>query len=111
VREALQAGLAGLDLPVLSPRLPGEPKVLDRVAKVLLDEGILLRVGGFLVHRDPLDELKQEIRQRWPPGSRLDVAELKDLTGLTRKFVIPLLEFLDRERVTRRTGNDRMVLA
>ena len=111
VREAQGAGLAGLDLPVLAARLPGEAKVLDRVAKVLLEEGVLLRVGGFLVHREPLDELKREVRHRWPPGSRLDVADFKDLTGLTRKFVIPLLEFLDRERVTRRSGNDRLVLA
>ena len=48
-----------------------------------------------------------------PPGagSHLDVAAFKDLTGLTRKFVIPLLEFLDRERVTRRAGSERLVLA
>jgi selenocysteine-specific elongation factor len=79
---------------------------------VLGDEGLLLRVGeAFLVHRDRLDALKAEVRQRWPPGTRLDVAGFKDLTGLTRKFVIPLLEFLDRERVTRRAGNERQVLA
>ena len=54
--------------------------------------------------------LKDEVRRRWPPGSRLDVAGFKDLTGLSRKFVIPLLEYLDRERVTRRTGADRFVL-
>jgi selenocysteine-specific elongation factor len=38
------------------------------------------------------------------------VGAFKELTGLTRKFVIPRLEFLDRERVTRRSGNDRLVL-
>jgi selenocysteine-specific elongation SelB-like protein len=32
------------------------------------------------------------------------------MTGLTRKFVIPLLEYLDRERVTRRSGTDRTVI-
>jgi selenocysteine-specific elongation factor len=50
------------------------------------------------------------VRRRWPPGSRLDVGGFKELTGLSRKFVIPLLEYLDRERVTRRAGNDRLVL-
>jgi selenocysteine-specific elongation factor len=39
------------------------------------------------------------------------VTAFKDMTGLSRKFVIPLLEFLDRERVTRRAGSDRFVLA
>jgi selenocysteine-specific elongation factor len=35
---------------------------------------------------------------------------VKELTGLTRKHVIPLLEYLDRERVTRRAGADRVLL-
>jgi selenocysteine-specific elongation factor len=55
--------------------------------------------------------LKAEVRERWPPGTRLDVAGFKELTGLSRKFVIPLLEYLDRERVTRRSGSDRLVLS
>ena len=57
-----------------------------------------------------LDSLKAEVRRRWPPGSRLEVGGFKDLTGLSRKFVIPLLEYLDREKVTRRSGADRVVL-
>jgi len=41
----------------------------------------------------------------------MDVSVFKELTGgLTRKYAIPLLEYLDRERVTRRTGNDREIL-
>jgi selenocysteine-specific elongation factor len=107
--EAYAAGLTGLDLTARAAAAGGE--LGERVAKVLVDEKLLLRVGGFLVHHEHLDALKQEVRQRWPPGSHLDVAAFKDLTGLTRKFVIPLLEFLDRERVTRRSGADRMVLA
>jgi selenocysteine-specific elongation factor len=57
-----------------------------------------------------LAELVKEVRARWPPGSRLDVGGFKELTGLTRKFVIPLLEYLDRQRVTRRAGAERFVL-
>jgi selenocysteine-specific elongation factor len=109
LREAHHAGLAGVDLAARDA--PADARVLERVARVLVDEGLLLRVGGFLVHHEHLDALKQEVRERWPPGSHLDVAAFKDLTGLTRKFVIPLLEFLDRERVTRRSGSDRLVLA
>ena len=36
--------------------------------------------------------------------------EFKELTGITRKYAIPLLEFLDRERVTRRAGDERVIL-
>ena len=42
---------------------------------------------------------------------KIDVAVFKEITGgLTRKYAIPLLEFLDRERVTRRVGNEREIL-
>jgi selenocysteine-specific elongation factor len=89
-----------------------EPRLAERVAKLLLAEGRLQRVGeGLLLDREHLEALKGDVRRRWPAGSRLDVAGFKELTGLSRKFVIPLLEYLDRERVTRRSGADRVVLA
>ena len=43
-------------------------------------------------------------------GGRLDVGRFKERFGVTRKFAIPLLEYLDRERVTRRMGESRVVL-
>jgi selenocysteine-specific elongation factor len=109
--EAQQAGLAGVEVRSVAERSGREAALLERVARVLVREGLLERVGtGLLVHRDRLDTLKEEVRRRWPPGSRLDVAAFKEMTGLSRKYVIPLLEYLDRERVTRRSGNDRLVL-
>jgi selenocysteine-specific elongation factor len=41
---------------------------------------------------------------------RMDVAHFKELTGVTRKYAIPLLEYLDREHVTRRVGDERIIL-
>jgi selenocysteine-specific elongation factor len=108
---AEQAGLAGLDggaLPASPPRQ--DPQLVQRVSRVLVAEGTLRRVGDALVLRSRLDQLRDDVRARWPPGSTLDVAGFKELTGLTRKHVIPLLEYLDRERVTRRTGVERKVL-
>jgi len=43
-------------------------------------------------------------------GQKFAVPEFKDWTGISRKYAIPLLEFLDRERVTRREGDARIVL-
>jgi selenocysteine-specific elongation factor len=43
-------------------------------------------------------------------GARFSVPEFKDWTGVSRKYAIPLLEFLDRERITRREGDSRIVL-
>ena len=115
-REALleaarAAGLAGVELPQAAEAI-GKPRaLLERVAKVLLAEGQLQRVGeGLLLERERLEALKGEVRRRWPAGSRLDVGGFKEMTGLSRKYVIPLLEYLDRQRVTRRSGADRVVL-
>lgn len=111
VVSARAAGFRGLEAPAQA--VPGaDARLVERVVRLLLSEGELQRVGeGLLLHREPLGALKVEVRRRWPPGSRLDVAGFKELTGLSRKFVIPLLEYLDRERVTRRAGTDRVVLS
>jgi selenocysteine-specific elongation factor len=111
VEAAVAAGVAGVEVRALSERTGRPAPVLERVAGVVVREGLLARVGGaILVHRDALETLKQDVRRRWPPGSRLDVSAIKELTGLSRKHVIPLLEYLDRERVTRRAGEGRVVL-
>jgi selenocysteine-specific elongation factor len=58
--------------------------------------------------------LKEEVSalKAGAPGGRatVDVAAFKDRYGISRKYAIPLLEYLDRERVTRRTGDVRLVL-
>jgi selenocysteine-specific elongation factor len=108
---ARSAGLAGIEAKTLAEGLKVEARSLERLLRVLLDRGTLVRVGeAMLVHREHLDDLKRRVRERWPSGSPLEVPAFKDLTGLTRKHVIPLLEYLDRERVTRRVGAARTVL-
>ncbi len=109
--EAARASqLAGAAPAEVAQAKNADPRLYDRVARVLLASGELRRVGERLVVSDRLAGLAKDVRERWPPGSRLDVGAFKDLTGLTRKYVIPLLEHLDRERVTRRAGSDRFVL-
>ena len=87
-----------------------DPRLRDRIARVLVTEGALRRVGDALVLGEALDALKAEVRRRWASGARLDVGAFKDMTRLSRKYVIPLLEYLDREKVTRRSGADRVVM-
>jgi selenocysteine-specific elongation factor len=111
LKAAELAGLRGLDGEALpAPPARHDPLLVERVSRVLIAEGTLRRVGGALVLRSRLDQLQDDVRARWPSGSLLDVADFKALTGLTRKHVIPLLEFLDREKVTRRTGAERVVV-
>ena len=63
--------------------------------------------GGRPRALQALEELKRRLRERLASGAKVEVGVVKELTGLTRKHVIPLLEYLDRERVTRRAGADR----
>jgi selenocysteine-specific elongation factor len=109
-RAVLDAGWEGVEPAALAGRAGVAALVADRITRLLLSEGELRRVGEALLHRERVDALKAEVRRRWPSGSRLDVSALKELTGLSRKYVIPLLEYLDREKVTRRSGADRVVL-
>lgn len=88
-----------------------DAKLLQRILRLLLQEGELVRVAeGLIFHRDVLQELKQAIVRHKSKSDRIDVAFFKDLAGVTRKYAIPLLEWLDRERVTRRVGNQRVIL-
>jgi selenocysteine-specific elongation factor len=106
-----EAGLAGVEARPLAEQSGKDVRLLERVSRVLVTEKLLDRVGeGLLVHREHLDALKQDVRRRFPPGSKLEVGAFKEMTGLSRKHVIPLLEYLDRERVTRRAGGERVVL-
>jgi selenocysteine-specific elongation factor len=76
---------------------------------ILLREKRLARISDELVfHRTAIDKLRQMLGPR--KAQRFDVAAFKEWTGVSRKYAIPLLEFLDREHITRREGNERLVL-
>ncbi|HKP36060.1 MAG TPA: selenocysteine-specific translation elongation factor [Pyrinomonadaceae bacterium] len=82
-----------------------------KLLQVLIDSGILVRVDGeMFFHREALDELIARLRARAQKQRAIDVPAFKDLAGISRKYAIPLLEFLDRERVTRREGDKRVIL-
>jgi selenocysteine-specific elongation factor len=75
----------------------------------LLRQGRLIRIADDLVfHRAAIDALRTQLAAL--KGERLSVGQFKDLAGISRKYAIPLLEYLDRERVTRREGDQRVVL-
>ena len=86
------------------------PAMTERVVAARAD----VRLDTLVFHPAALDRLKTEIggRKAAAPDGRatVDVKAFKDTYGVTRKFAIPLLEFLDRERVTRRVGDTRIVL-
>ncbi|MBM3295052.1 MAG: hypothetical protein FJY82_11090 [Candidatus Aminicenantes bacterium] len=85
------------------------PHTLERMLDILIERNrVVLSREGFFLHRKWLDDLIARIRGL---GRReLGVAEFKALTGLSRKYAIPLLELLDGLGVTRRRGSVREIL-
>ena len=106
---------AGLAVPALKDVLAGlavEPKRAQKLLQILLREKVLVKITEELVfHQLALARLRELLadykKQR---GDRLPIAAFKELTGISRKYAIPLLEHLDRERVTRRLGDERVIL-
>ncbi|MGE0131681.1 MAG: selenocysteine-specific translation elongation factor [Blastocatellales bacterium] len=83
----------------------------QRFAQMLINSGELVRVAELIFHRGALDGLRETLRKfKAERGAKIDVGAFKDLTGISRKYAIPLLEYLDRQRVTRRAGDVREIL-
>ena len=79
------------------------------MAALLVRQKTLVKIDALLFHAEALTRLKAEVRGL-NKDARIDVPAFKARYGVTRKFAIPLLEYLDRERVTRRVGDSRVVL-
>ncbi|MDT4899022.1 MAG: selenocysteine-specific elongation factor [Acidobacteriota bacterium] len=85
-----------------------------KIFQLLLDSRLLLRVAPDLFfHHEALDSLVAKLREygaEHEPARLIDVATFKEIAGITRKYAIPLLEYFDRERITRRAGDKRIIL-
>ncbi len=101
----------------LNPPSPSEvAKVITRHVKVvegligyLVKKGELARLpGGWIVAKSTVDDVAARLRTSGKAS--LDVSEFKEMFGLTRRLAIPLLEYLDNTKVTRRVGDRREVL-
>jgi selenocysteine-specific elongation factor len=115
IADAYRAGgLKPPDAATVEAAVKAPPAVVEKVTTLLLREKILVRLDTLVFHSEALQQLKAEVTglKETAPGGRatVDVATFKDRYGVSRKYAIPLLEFLDRERVTRRTGDVRLVL-
>ena len=82
---------------------------MEGICTYLVQRGRLVRLDGkFLIHRSVLDDVARNVREL--KSETFAVGEFKERFGLTRKLAIPVLEWLDSERVTVRMGNQRKIL-
>ncbi|HYM49086.1 MAG TPA: selenocysteine-specific translation elongation factor [Candidatus Limnocylindrales bacterium] len=112
--QAVAAALAELEAGGMSP-----PSLDDLVRKHTLSPPVLQRLvaGGQVVRvdehtvfaRGAYDRAVQAIRDHLASQGRISVAQARDLLGSSRRYVLPLLEWLDAQKVTRRVGDDRIL--
>jgi selenocysteine-specific elongation factor len=105
---------AGLKVPAVKDVLGGlkiDKVRAQKIMTLLLRERVLIKVSDDLVfHQAALAELRKSLATLKLRSPKIDVAGFKDLAGVSRKYAIPLLEYFDRERVTRRVGEQREIL-
>jgi selenocysteine-specific elongation factor len=116
MRTQLSEKFRSLNLQISSADEVVDALKLDRttarkIVQLMLKENELVKVSeDLLIDRAALDTLITNVKALKSKSPKLTIVDFKDLTGLTRKHAIPLLEYLDRQRVTRRVGSDRVVL-
>jgi len=105
---------AGLKVPALKDVLAGlkiDRTRAQKIVTLLLRDRVLVKVSDDLVfHSQTLAQLRADLGAEKRRSAKIDVARFKELTGVSRKYAIPLLEYLDRERVTKRVGDQRILL-
>ena len=105
---------AGLKVPSLKEVLAGlkvDKIRAQKIVTLLLRDKVLIKISEELVfHQSTLLDLRRKISALKTTAPKIDVARFKEMTGVSRKYAIPLLEYLDREHVTRRVGDERMIL-
>jgi selenocysteine-specific elongation factor len=105
---------AGLKVPSLKEVLAGlkvDKIRAQKIVTLLLRDKVLMKISEELVfHQSALMDLRQKVAALKNTAPKIDVARFKEMTGVSRKYAIPLLEYLDRERVTRRVGDERVIL-
>jgi selenocysteine-specific elongation factor len=88
----------------------GNAANLKDLFDVCVAEGQLVRVADDLyLHADVEAQMRRRVTERLGQGAGLTVAEIRDLLGTTRKYAVPLCEYLDRAGVTRREGDLRLL--
>ncbi len=112
--------VAGVEAPSLDEAMtkanvsPPQRPQARKLLQLLLDEKKLVRIQGeMFMHSQVITDLKAKLHayaSQHEPDRLIDVPAFKNLAGVSRKYAIPLLEYFDREQVTRRAGDKRLIL-
>ena len=107
-------GAKGLSTPTIKETMEQfvdyPAKLVKEVINLDIRDGKILKVSESLYYsREILEPLIESVKKHIETNGEIDAPAFKELTGLTRKFSIPILEYLDREKITMRIGDKRIL--
>jgi selenocysteine-specific elongation factor len=86
-----------------------EAKLRDVLGRLVFEGKIVKVKGDMCFHRDVIEDLKQKVRSYLGEKKEMTPSDFKSVLDLSRKYMIPLLEYLDEIKVTIRTGDKRIL--
>jgi selenocysteine-specific elongation factor len=86
-----------------------EGRLRDVLGRLVFEGKIVKVKGDFYFHRDVIEDLKQKVRSYLTQKKEMTPSDFKSVLDLSRKYMIPLLEYLDEIKVTIRTGDKRIL--
>ncbi len=106
-----EAGVTPPPVALISQQVGAPPSAVQAMIDVLVEMGEVLRLEEDLFfHRQVVEEMAELVRRTIREKGSISVGEFRDLTGSSRKFAVPLLEYFDSIRLTRRVGDVRVLV-
>lgn len=103
-----QAGWAPPAPADLASSLRLAPPPVEKAVRLLLERGILTRLDDkIIMHREAVEAAKRKVLSLFGRASSFTTMDFRDSLGVSRKYAVPLLDYLDRQRFTVRNGNTR----
>ena len=108
MEEEASAYLKSLQKDPYSPS--SDLKVSSELLSVLIDQGKVVRVtDGVIFDASAYREMTERIVQHLKDEGNITVAEARTMFDTSRKYILPLLEHMDQQQITRRTGDERVL--
>jgi selenocysteine-specific elongation factor len=108
-RAVIEAGLKGVTEHGVGELTASPAREVKAILAKLVRDGVAIHAGDLWFSRAAVDELREKVRAHLERSGKLTVADFKAISGLGRKQTIILLEQLDREGLTRRQGDERVL--
>ena len=106
----MDAGLTPPSIKELMEKYAGQKGLAESVINVMLKEGSLVKINEDLYfHKEVLNKLREDYKNLLTRDGKATPASMKELTGLSRKFIIPLMEYFDLTKLTIRAGDHRIL--